>query len=51
MKPLVDMEVVDPSVDLLKPERLKKIISGCSGFLLVYDVNKPESLTELVEIR
>ena len=51
MKPLVDMEVVDPSVDLLKPERLKKIISESSGFLLVYDVNKPESLTELVEIR
>merc|ERR1719354_704743 len=51
MKPLINMEVVDPAVDLLKPERLKKIISSSSGFLLVYDVNKPESLTELVEIR
>ena len=51
MKPLISMEIVDPAVDLLKPERLKKIICGSLGFLLVYDVNKPESLTELVEIR
>merc|ERR1719354_91980 len=51
MKPLINMEVVDPAVDLLKPERLKKIINESSGFLLVYDVTKPESLTELVEIR
>merc|ERR1719457_172035 len=51
MKPLINMEVVDPAVNLLKPERLKKIICESSGFLLVYDVTKPESLTELLEIR
>jgi len=50
LKPQMELEVVDPTINLIKPERLKKIVCESSGYFLVYDVTRPDSLTKLEEI-